>query len=98
MAIVHVAHILVAHRHEAEDLVRRLQAGEAFEELARKHSACPSAARGGDLGAVDDRRLNEDFREALELLAVGQISGPVRTRFGYHLIRRNSAPPAPGTH
>ncbi|MBX3018821.1 MAG: peptidylprolyl isomerase [Bdellovibrionaceae bacterium] len=92
MAIVHVSHILVAQKYQAEDLERRLQEGADFEELARKHSSCPSSARGGDLGAVDDRRLVDDFREALEPLAVGQISGPVRTRFGYHLIRRNPAP------
>lgn len=89
MAFVHVSHILVAHKYEAEDLWRRLQAGEKFEDLARKYSSCPSAARGGDLGRVDDQRLNQDFREALSGLAVGQISTAVRTRFGYHLIRKN---------
>lgn len=92
MPIVHVSHILVPQKYEADDLAKRLKDGVSFEELARKHSSCPSAARGGDLGAVDDRRLNEDFREALDQLKVGEISAPVRTRFGYHLIRRNSAP------
>lgn len=91
MAKIHVSHILVAHRYEADDVLRRLQAGEEFETLARKHSTCPSSAQGGDLGSVDERRLDEDFREALAGLAVGQVSAPVRTRFGYHLIRRNSA-------
>lgn len=95
MAIVHVSHILVAQKYEAEDLEKRLKAGELFEDLARKHSTCPSSARGGDLGTVDDRRLVDDFREGLEPLKVGEVSKPVRTRFGYHLIRRNPAPATP---
>jgi peptidyl-prolyl cis-trans isomerase C len=85
-----VSHILVTHRHEAEDLLRLLGQGRDFAELARRHSRCASADAGGDLGEVDPRRLDEDFREALEALAEGQVSGIVRTRFGFHLIRRDS--------
>jgi len=92
MAIVFVSHILVAQKYEAEDLLLRLNRGESFEELARKYSTCPSRERAGDLGAVEDRRLNEEFCEALMALADGEISSPVRTKFGYHLIRRNPKP------
>lgn len=83
-----VAHILVEQKYEAEDLLRKLEEGASFEELAKKHSKCPSAAQGGDLGVIDSRRLDEDFAEAASLLKPGQISGTVRTRFGYHLIQR----------
>lgn len=87
---LHVAHILVDHRYELEDLLKRLQAGSSFEDLARKHSKCPSSARGGDLGPVDSRRLDPDFAEAAESLKAGEISKAVRTRFGYHLIQRKA--------
>lgn len=85
---MHVAHLLVRHQYEAEDLWRRCQQGEDFAELARKYSQCPSAAQGGDLGQVNPRRLDADFVEAAEELTPGQISRPVRTKFGYHLIQR----------
>ncbi|HRO65992.1 MAG TPA: peptidylprolyl isomerase [Pseudobdellovibrionaceae bacterium] len=87
-----VSHILVDQKFEAEDLLRKLNEGASFEELARKHSKCPSAAQGGDLGVIDSRRLDEDFAEAAGLLKTGQISGTVRTRFGYHLILRKPLP------
>lgn len=91
MGKVNVSHLLVEHRHEAEDLERKLQEGAHFEDLARRYSRCASASAGGLLGLVDESRLDPDFREALDLLRPGQISKPVRTRFGYHLIRRESA-------
>lgn len=84
---IHVSHILVDHKYQAEDLLRLLKEGAEFADLARKHSRCPSASRGGDLGEVDARRLDRDFAEAAESLRPGQLSGVVRTRFGYHLIR-----------
>lgn len=87
-AKVTVSHILVQHRHEAEDILARLNSGSSFEDLARKHSLCSSSTQGGLLGIIDPRRLDEDFRDALEILKPGQTSGCVRTRFGYHIIRR----------
>ena len=83
-----ISHILTEHRFEAEDLQKRLKAGEEFADLARKRSRCPSATQGGDLGEVDSRRLDPAFAEAAEALAPGSVSGPVRTRFGFHLIWR----------
>lgn len=85
---IHVRHILVQHKHEAEDALKRLQKGESFEALAKKISTCPSAAVGGDLGPVDSRRLDGDFAEVAEGLKAGEISPVVRTRFGYHLIQK----------
>jgi peptidyl-prolyl cis-trans isomerase C len=84
------SHILVKHEYEAQDLVRKLDAGEDFASLARKFSTCGSAASGGDLGDLTGKmnRLDDDFREAAEKLKVGARSQPVRTRFGYHLILR----------
>lgn len=85
---IHARHILVNHQYEAEDLLRQLAKGRDFSELAQKHSQCPSRDQGGDLGEVDPRRLDPDFVEAYDALKFNQISKPVRTRFGYHLIQR----------
>lgn len=81
-------HILVEQEYECQDLVKKLDAGESFEELARKFSKCPSKARGGDLGEFGKGRMVPSFEEAAFGLDVNQVSGPVRTQFGYHLIQR----------
>ncbi len=83
-------HILVKHEYEARDLERKLESGSSFEDLAKKFSSCPSSAAGGDLGDLTGKlsRLDEDFLEAVQALKPGERSGPVRTRFGYHLILR----------
>jgi peptidyl-prolyl cis-trans isomerase C len=87
----HVAHILVAHKYEAEDLLKRLQKGEDFENLARKNSTCASASRGGDLGSLKPGQADEDFEEASLKIKIGEVSAsPIRTKFGYHLIKRRA--------
>lgn len=87
---IKVSHILVQYKHDCEDLLRRLDGGANFADLARKHSLCSSRTQGGNLGEVDTRRLDEDFLDALLSLKVGDISSPVRTRFGFHILRRES--------
>lgn len=84
-------HILVKHEYEAKDLEAKLKDGVDFETLARKFSLCSSAPNGGSLGDLTGKmhRLDDDFREAAERLKIGEISKPVRTKFGYHLIRRS---------
>ncbi len=74
---------------ELEDLRRRLLAGESFAELAEAHSEDPgSAALGGDLGAVGRGVFDPAFEEALwALQEEGELSPPVKSAFGYHLIR-----------
>lgn len=85
---IHASHILLAHLYEAEDLVKKLQQGESFESLAQKFSQCSSSRAGGNLGVIDSRRLDDDFVEAYEGLKKGEISSPIKTKFGFHLIRR----------
>lgn len=60
---------------------------DRFAELARECSGCPSAAVGGNLGQVGPGYATPEFAAALEALAEGEISGPVETRYGTHLIR-----------
>ncbi len=81
-----IKHILVQHQYEAEDLLRLLKRGQTFHDLAKKFSLCPSGKAGGSLGKVKPSQLDEDFLLATKALAPGEVSPPVRTRFGYHLI------------
>lgn len=73
---------------EAEDLIKKLNEGLRFEDLAQKFSKCPSAQRGGDLGEFGRGRMVEAFEEAAFALNINEVSKPVRTRFGVHLIQR----------
>lgn len=82
------AHILVAQEYEAKDLERKLKEGKSFEELAQDFSLCPSGKRGGDLGEFGKGMMVEKFEAALLKLKEGEISGVVRTQFGFHLIQR----------
>lgn len=85
----HVRHILAKHRYEIDDLIRKLQNGADFGELAKKFSQCPSAPTGGDLGVLKRGQADIDFEEAALALEENEItSKPIRTRFGYHLIQR----------
>lgn len=88
MSKIRASHILVPHEYEAKDIVRGLESGKNFKELAAKFSKCPSAKQGGDLGFFGRGRMVEEFEEAAFALKPGEISKPVRTPFGYHLIKR----------
>ncbi|WPU64297.1 peptidylprolyl isomerase [Peredibacter starrii] len=81
-------HILVRHEYEAKDLLKKLKEGKSFEELAKDFSLCPSGTRGGDLGEFPKGRMVPAFEKALVQLKSGEISGIVKTQFGYHLIQR----------
>lgn len=81
-------HILVNQEFEAQDLVKKLKEGQSFESLAQQHSLCPSKADGGDLGEFGKGSMVAPFEDAAFALKVGEVSGPVRTQFGYHLIQR----------
>ncbi|MCO5142677.1 MAG: peptidylprolyl isomerase [Oligoflexia bacterium] len=81
-------HILVAQEHEALDLLKNLKEGKTFEELAKEHSQCPSGADGGDLGEFGKGSMVAPFEEAAFALTVGEVSKPVKTQFGVHLIQR----------
>lgn len=81
-------HILVKHEYEAKDIQKKLNEGKSFEELARDFSLCPSSSRGGDLGEFPKGRMVPAFEKALLALKQDEISGIVKTQFGYHLIKR----------
>ena len=81
-------HILVQHEYEAKDLQKKLQEGKNFEELAKDYSLCSSARNGGDLGEFPKGAMVPSFEKALLQLKENEISGIVKTQFGYHLIKR----------
>ena len=81
------SHILVETREAAEELAEALSEGADFAELAQEHSADGTAASGGDLGWFGTGMMVAPFEEAVMALEPGEISDPVETQFGWHLIR-----------
>ena len=84
---VKASHILIETEAEAENILKQLKAGADFEELAKKHSTCPSSAEGGDLGYFEHGSMVPEFEEAAFAMKVGEISDVVETQFGYHIIK-----------
>ncbi|OPY33288.1 MAG: peptidylprolyl isomerase [Methanomassiliicoccales archaeon PtaU1.Bin124] len=84
---VHAAHILVDSNALAADILAQLRTGKSFEDLARKNSKCPSKAKGGDLGWFKAGMMVREFEKAAFNGKKGEIVGPVKTQFGYHLIK-----------
>jgi len=84
---VRAAHILVPTEDEANALKARIEKGEAFESLAKEYSKCPSGRSGGDLGYFRRGQMVREFEEAAFELEAGKTSEPVRTQFGWHLIK-----------
>jgi parvulin-like peptidyl-prolyl isomerase len=72
----------------AEELLKKLQEGADFGELAAKHSSCPTGRSGGDLGEFRSGQWVESFETAVRRAPIGTPFGPIKTRFGYHLILR----------
>jgi peptidyl-prolyl cis-trans isomerase C len=68
--------------------LERLNKGEKFGRVARAVSRCPSAKHGGDLGTFTRGKMVKEFEDAAFALGKGEVSGVVRTKFGYHVIKR----------
>ncbi len=86
-ATVSARHILVKTKEEADSLLNQIKEGALFEEVASNHSTCPSKERGGDLGQFGKGQMVPEFETAAFSLEIGQVSQPVETQFGFHLIR-----------
>jgi peptidyl-prolyl cis-trans isomerase C len=85
-AKVNAAHILVETEKKAKELKERINGGEQFADLAKKYSSCPSGKKGGDLGWFGRGDMVPEFEKAAFTGKVGDVIGPVRTKFGWHLI------------
>ena len=81
-------HILVDSEEKANDILGKINAGDvSFEDAAKEHSTCPSKNNGGDLGTFGRGQMVPEFEEAVFNMNNGEVSGPVKTQFGYHLIK-----------
>lgn len=83
------AHILVETEEDAKALNEALDGGADFAELAKEKSTGPSAPSGGDLGWFGEGMMVEPFEKALAELSAGEVSQPVQTQFGWHVIKLN---------
>lgn len=83
---VRASHILVETEQEAKDLMAQIKNAEDFAKLAAEHSLCPSGANGGDLGFFGRGMMVKPFEDAAFELETGEVSDPVQTQFGWHLI------------
>lgn len=84
---VKVLHILVKTFEQAQQIRGRVLSGEDFAALAKEFSFCPSAQRGGDLGYFARGRMAPEFERSAFDLKEGEVSEPVETDFGWHLIK-----------
>ncbi len=88
---VNASHILVDSEEKANEILAALNAGETtFEDAAAAHSSCPSSAEGGCLGDFGRGQMVPEFDSACFEMEVGEVRGPVKTQFGYHIIRLNA--------
>ncbi len=89
MAHAVASHILVETEQEALDLKKQIEDdGKEFADLAKEHSKCPSSQQGGSLGDFGQGVMVPEFDQVVfGDLPVGDISEPVKTQFGYHLIQ-----------
>ena len=80
-------HILVKDKTQADKLKSQLEKGGNFHQLAKKHSICPSAKKGGDLGEFGPGVMVKVFDNVVFKKEILTVHGPVKTQFGFHLIK-----------
>ncbi len=86
-ATVRASHILVADEDKLAEVKAALDSGSEFAEVAKTYSTCPSKEKGGDLGFFGKGQMVPEFEQAAFAMAVGDVSEPVKTQFGYHIIK-----------
>lgn len=86
---IRASHILVEKYGQAVQVLERLGKGESFEKVAQEVSTCPSRRKGGDLGEFGRGMMVREFEKAAFALQKGEMTKePVKTEFGYHIIKR----------
>ncbi|API86958.1 peptidylprolyl isomerase [Francisella uliginis] len=84
-------HLLVQSESECQQIKKDITEGKiTFEEAAKKHSLCPSGARGGDLGTFSQGQMVPEFDKVVFNDELNTVHGPVQTQFGYHLLEVTS--------
>ena len=85
---VNAKHILTDFEEKCHDILEEIVKGEkTFEDAAKEFSTCPSKERGGDLGEFGKGQMVKEFEDAAFSAEIGHVVGPVKTQFGYHLIK-----------
>ena len=88
---LNASHILVDTEEKAKEIAEKIAAGEiTFEDAAKQFSSCPSSAQGGELGDFGHGQMVPEFENACAEMEIGTVSAPVKTQFGWHLIRLNN--------
>jgi peptidyl-prolyl cis-trans isomerase C len=83
---VRASHLLVESEEQAKTLREEILAGKTFADVAKAVSKCPSGRNGGDLGFFGRGRMVPEFDQAAFSQPIGEISEPIKTQFGYHLL------------
>ena len=86
MASASARHILVPTEEKCSALKQQIADGTDFADLAKEHSQCPSGAQGGALGTFSPGQMVKEFDEVVFSAPIGEVQGPVKTQFGYHLV------------
>ena len=86
MAQAAARHILVSTEEQCNTLKQQITDGTDFADLAKEHSSCPSGASGGALGTFGPGQMVKEFDEVVFSAPVGEVQGPVKTQFGFHLV------------
>lgn len=81
------SHILVKTEDEAHKILKRINDGEDFTAVAKRFSSCPSRKNGGDLGWFGKGQMVPEFEKVAFENEVGKVVGPIKTQFGYHIIK-----------
>ena len=85
--MVNASHILVDSEEKANEILEDITDGLSFEDAAAQYSSCPSKQAGGALGQFGRGQMVKEFEDAVFSMQVGEISEPVKTQFGYHIIK-----------
>lgn len=86
MALAQARHILVNSEEKCLTLKEEIINGGDFAQLAKLHSGCPSGGQGGDLGEFGPGMMVPEFDKVVFSAPIGEVQGPVKTQFGYHLL------------
>lgn len=81
------SHILVESEEKADEVSKKIEEGLSFEEAASQYSTCPSKENGGSLGEFTRGKLVPEFEDHAFSMEIGEVSKPVKSQFGYHIIR-----------
>ena len=81
-------HILLEDEEDALEMINLIKSGSKFEDLAQEYSECETGSNGGDLGKFSSGAMVAEFEKALYHMQIGDISKPVKTKFGFHIINK----------